>query len=210
MEVYIKDRGDKMKKVVLVMLTMLFILTGCTKEKNITFEGQVESLSDKTMILTTMDDVGFDKASVGLGSVKIEGELAEGRKVKVTIHPEVRESYPVQVTATKIEVMDVAYQKISAKEAKEMMEKGEYGVILDVRTLEEYNEGHIEGATLLPNDEIKEKAEITLYDKEEVILVYCRSGRRSEAAAKELIEMGYTNVYDFGGIIDWSYEIVKE
>ncbi|MEG0319562.1 MAG: rhodanese-like domain-containing protein [Niameybacter sp.] len=199
-----------MKKVVLVMLTMLFILTGCTKEKNITFEGQVESLSDKTMILTTMDDVGFDKASVGLGSVKIEGELAEGRKVKVTIHPEVRESYPVQVTATKIEVMDVAYQKISAKEAKEMMEKGEYGVILDVRTLEEYNEGHIEGATLLPNDEIKEKAEITLYDKEEVILVYCRSGRRSEAAAKELIEMGYTNVYDFGGIIDWSYEIVKE
>ncbi|MEG0502799.1 MAG: DUF3221 domain-containing protein, partial [Cellulosilyticaceae bacterium] len=94
-----------MKKVVLVMLTMLFILTGCTKEKNITFEGQVESLSDKTMILTTMDDVGFDKASVGLGSVKIEGELAEGRKVKVTIHPEVRESYPVQVTATKIEVM---------------------------------------------------------------------------------------------------------
>lgn len=210
MEVYIKDRGDKMKKVVLVMLTMLFILTGCTKEKNITFEGQVESLSDKTMILTTMDDVGFDKASVGLGSVKIEGELAEGRKVKVTIHPEVRESYPVQVTATKIEVMDVAYQKISAKEAKEMMEKGEYGVILDVRTLEEYNEGHIEGATLLPNDEIKEKAEITLYDKEEVILVYCRSGRRSESAAKELIEMGYTNVYDFGGIIDWSYEIVKE
>ncbi|MEG2546783.1 MAG: rhodanese-like domain-containing protein [Niameybacter sp.] len=199
-----------MKKVVLVMLTMLFILTGCTKEKNITFEGQVESLSDKTMILTTMDDVGFDKASVGLGSVKIGGELAEGRKVKVTIHPEVRESYPVQVTATKIEVMDVAYQKISAKEAKEMMEKGEYGVILDVRTLEEYNEGHIEGATLLPNDEIKEKAEITLYDKEEVILVYCRSGRRSEAAAKELIEMGYTNVYDFGGIIDWSYEIVKE
>lgn len=210
MEVYIKDRGDKMKKVVLVMLTMLFILTGCTKEKNITFEGQVESLSDKTMILTTMDDVGFDKASVGLGSVKIGGELAEGRKVKVTIHPEVGESYPVQVTATKIEVMDVAYQKISAKEAKEMMEKGEYGVILDVRTLEEYNEGHIEGATLLPNDEIKEKAEITLYDKEEVILVYCRSGRRSEAAAKELIEMGYTNVYDFGGIIDWSYEIVKE
>lgn len=199
-----------MKKVVLVILTILLILTGCTKEKNITFEGQVESLSDKSMILTTMDDVGFDKASVGLGSVKIEGELAEGRKVKVTIHPDVRESYPVQVTATKIEVIDVAYQKISAKEAKDMMEKGEYGVILDVRTLEEYKEGHIEGSTLLPDNEIKEKAEITLYDKEEVILVYCRSGRRSEAAAKELIEMGYTNVYDFGGITSWPYEIVKE
>ena len=199
-----------MKKVVLVMLIMLCILTGCTKGRNITFEGQVESLSDKSMILTTKADVGFDKASVGLDSAKIDGDLAEGKKVKVTIYPEVRETYPVQITATRIEVIDVAYQKLSAKEAKEMMEKGEYGVILDVRTLEEYNEGHIAGSVLLPNDEMKDKAEVTLYDKEEVIVIYCRSGRRSEAAAKELVNMGYTNVYDFGGIVDWPYEIVKE
>lgn len=159
-----------MKKLVLMMLAMLLILTGCTKEKNITFEGQIESLSDQSMMITTKDDVGFDKASVELSSAKIE-------------------------------VIDVAYQKISSEEAKEIINQGEYGVILDVRTLDEYNEGHIEGATLLPHNEITEKAEITLYDKEEVILVYCRSGKRSETAAKELIDMGYTNVYDFGGII---------
>lgn len=74
----------------------------------------------------------------------------------------------------------------------------------------EYNEGYIEGAVLLPNYEIQNQAEIVLDNKEKVILVYCRSGRRSETAAKELIEMGYTNVYDFGGIMDWPYEIVKE
>lgn len=105
---------------------------------------------------------------------------------------------------------EVAYQNISAKEAKEMITSGEYGIILDVRTLDEYNEGYIEGAILLPYNEIKAKAETMLYDKEEVILIYCRSGRRSKIATKELIDMGYKNVYDFGGIIDWKYELIKE
>lgn len=113
-------------------------------------------------------------------------------------------------TNNDVDFNQASYQKITAQEAKEMIDKGEYGVILDVRTLEEYNQGHIEDATLLPDKEIREKAEITLYDKEEVILVYCRSGRRSEAAAKELINRGYINVYDFGGIIDWPYEVAKE
>lgn len=79
-----------------------------------------------------------------------------------------------------------------------------------MRTLDEYNEGHIEGATLLPDNEIAEKAETILYNKEEIILVYCISGRRSEAVAKELVNMGYTHVYDFGGIINWPYEIIKK
>lgn len=193
-----------------MLVILLFVLTGCTKEKNVTFEAQIESVSDQSMMVTTSGDIGFDKASVGLSTAKIKGDLVVGGNVTVTIHPEIRETYPVQVTAIEVEVMDAAYEKISAQQAKEMIDKGEYGVILDVRTLEEYNEGHIEGATLLPDNEIKDKAEITLYDKEEVILVYCRSGRRSEAAAKVLVEMGYTKVYDFGGIIDWPYEVVKE
>lgn len=199
-----------MKKLILMLVILLFVLTGCTKEKNVTFEAQIESVSDQSMMVTTSGDIGFDKASVGLSTAKIKGDLVVGGNVTVTIHPEIRETYPVQVTAIEVEVMDAAYEKISAQQAKEMIDKGEYGVILDVRTLEEYNEGHIEGATLLPDNEIKDKAEITLYDKEEVILVYCRSGRRSEAAAKVLVEMGYTKVYDFGGIIDWPYEVVKE
>lgn len=105
---------------------------------------------------------------------------------------------------------DEGYINISAEKAKEMIDKGEYGVILDVRSLEEYDEGHIEEAILLPGSEIKEKVETIIPDKDEVILLYCRSGRRSAAAAKELIEMGYANVYDFGGIIDWPYDIVKD
>lgn len=105
---------------------------------------------------------------------------------------------------------DEGYINISAEKAKEMIDKSEYGVILDVRSLEEYNEGHIKEAILLPGSEIKEKVEAIIPDKDEVVLLYCRSGRRSAAAAKELIDMGYANVYDFGGIIDWPYEIVKD
>lgn len=201
---------EEMKKIILMFIAMIFLITGCTKESNIIFDAQIESIGDQSMMVATNGDVGFDKASVGLSEAKIEGDLVVGGNVKVTIYPGVRETYPIQVTAVKVEMMEVGYQKISAEEAKEMMEKDEYGVILDVRTLDEYNEGHIEGAILLSNNEIKEKAEITLYDKEEVILVYCRSGNRSEAAARELIDMGYMNVYDFGGIIDWPYGVVKE
>lgn len=199
-----------MKKIVLIMIAMLVILTGCATEKNIAFEATIEVVNEESMIVTTDDEVGFDQASVGLSTANIEGNLSEGKRVKITIEPEVRETYPVQVTAIKVEVIDSDYQKITAEEAKEMMQADKNYIILDVRTLEEYNEGHIKGATLLADNEFKEKAESTLPHKEATILVYCRSGRRSAAAARELINMGYTNVYDFGGIIDWPYEVVKE
>lgn len=101
------------------------------------------------------------------------------------------------------------YHKITGQEAKKMMDENEEEIILDVRSLEEYNEGHIEGAVLLPDYEVKEKAEAVLEDKDQVILVYCRSGRRSEGAARELAQMGYTKVYDFGGIMDWKGEVVE-
>ena len=80
-------------------------------------------------------------------------------------------------------------------------------IILDVRTPEEYNEGHIPNAILIPDYEIKEKAESVLLDKNQLILVYCRSGRRSKNAANNLVSLGYTNIKEFGGIIDWPYEI---
>ena len=82
-------------------------------------------------------------------------------------------------------------------------------IILDVRTMEEFNESHIDGAILIPDYEINEKAEEILTDKNQLIFVYCRSGRRSKIAAEELVKLGYTNVKEFGGIIDWEYEIVK-
>ena len=96
---------------------------------------------------------------------------------------------------------------ITAEEAKEIMDSREGYVILDTRTQEEYDTGHIPGAMLIPYDEVLEKAESILTDKSQLILVYCRSGRRSKLAAEDLQELGYTNIKEFGGIIDWPYEV---
>ena len=104
--------------------------------------------------------------------------------------------------------MENSYEQITPAEAKEIMDNGDGYVILDVRTQEEYDEAHIDGAILIPDYEITEKAESVLKDKNQLILVYCRSGRRSKNAASELVSLGYTNVKEFGGIIDWPYETV--
>lgn len=103
-----------------------------------------------------------------------------------------------------------SYQTISAVKAKEMMDQNKDIIILDVRTEEEFNAGHIKDAILIPDTKIKASAESILTNKSAVILVYCRSGRRSAVAASALAAMGYTNVYDFGGIIDWNYGTVTE
>lgn len=101
------------------------------------------------------------------------------------------------------------YMEITAGEAKRYMDENADAVILDVREESEYAEGHIPGAILLPYGKIGERAEKVLPDKDALILVYCRSGRRSKIAANALVELGYTNVKEFGGIIDWPYDIVK-
>ena len=99
------------------------------------------------------------------------------------------------------------YVNITAEEAKQIMDTEEGYIILDVRTQEEFDEGHIPGAILIPDYEIKARAEEELTDKDQLILVYCRSGRRSKVAAEALVELGYTNIKEFGGIIDWPYEV---
>lgn len=99
------------------------------------------------------------------------------------------------------------YKTIAAKEAKEMMDNQEV-VIIDVREESEYQEGHIQDSILIPLSTIKE-GNTQLPDKDQTVLVYCRSGNRSAKAAKKLVNLGYTHVYDFGGIIDWPYDVVK-
>ena len=99
------------------------------------------------------------------------------------------------------------YHLINAEEAKERLDSGDALILVDVRTKEEFDAGHIEGALLLPNEEILDTPPELLPDKNAEILLYCRSGNRSAQAAKKLVAMGYTNVYDFGGIIDWPYDI---
>lgn len=103
----------------------------------------------------------------------------------------------------------LGYEQISGEEAKRLMDTETDYIIVDARTIEEFNEGHIEGAILIPEYEIADRAENELKNKDQLILVYCRSGRRSKIASQALVDLGYTNVKEFGGIIDWQYEIVK-
>lgn len=104
---------------------------------------------------------------------------------------------------------EAVYVNITGEEAKEIMDTESDYVILDVREQDEYDEGHIEGAVLIPHGEISEKAEEIIPHKDTLILVYCRSGRRSKIASEELVKLGYTNIKEFGGIIDWKYGVVK-
>ena len=104
--------------------------------------------------------------------------------------------------------MENSYEQITPAQAKEIMDSQDGYIILDVRTQEEFDEAHIEGAILIPDYEITDKAESVLKDKNQLILVYCRSGRRSKLAASDLVTLGYSNVKEFGGIVDWPYETV--
>jgi rhodanese-related sulfurtransferase len=101
---------------------------------------------------------------------------------------------------------EATVMNITAQQAKELMDTQTGYIILDTRTQEEYDSGHIPGAILIPYDEVLEKAEGILTDKDQLILVYCRSGRRSKLAANDLVSLGYTNIKEFGGILDWPYE----
>lgn len=109
---------------------------------------------------------------------------------------------PVQTSA--------AFTQIDQETAKQMMAQDDGHVVVDVRRQDEYDEGHIPGAILIPNESIGCDSPEALPDYDQIILIYCRSGNRSKQAAQKLAEIGYTNIYEFGGIIDWTGEIEKE
>lgn len=107
--------------------------------------------------------------------------------------------------------IDNGYQRITMEEAREIFEANaeeehDY-VIVDVRTVEEYNEGHIPGSICIPNELISDEEIAELPDKEQVIYIYCRSGNRSKQSSQKLVDKGYTNIIEFGGIIDWTGEV---
>ncbi len=107
------------------------------------------------------------------------------------------------------EDIERGYLQVDAEKAKSMMDTETEYIILDVRTDEEYAEGHIPNSILIPDFELRERAEIELTDKDQLIFVYCRSGNRSKNSSAILVELGYTNVVDFGGIRNWPYDIEK-
>ena len=102
---------------------------------------------------------------------------------------------------------NIIYEQLTQAQAKEIMDSDIEHIVLDVREQYEFSEGHIPGAILIPYTEIEQKASEILTDKQMMILVYCRSGRRSKIAAEILVSLGYNNVKEFGGINDWEYEI---
>lgn len=195
-----------MKKLTLIIL--LLLLSSCSKQVNetMTFDAIIDKKNGDSLILREIDE----NQDFGLASISYSDKnIAEGMIVSVTAKSEIRESYPVQIT-----VLDIIEKEkdvvniISAKVAEKMME--EDVVILDVREQDEYNDGHIVNSILIPYESIQENLEKLPSDKSQIILVYCRSGRRSNIAAKELVKMGYNRVYDFGGIEDWNGEIVYD
>ena len=100
-----------------------------------------------------------------------------------------------------------SYEQISAQQAKELMDADDSLVILDVRTQQEYDQAHIPGAILLPLDQVEERAQTVLPHKDQLILVYCRSGNRSKQASELLAAQGYVNVKEVGGINDWPFDV---
>ena len=104
---------------------------------------------------------------------------------------------------------EVNIKHVSMDEIVQIMNENKNYIILDVRTIAEYNEGHIPNAICIPNETIGNNTINELSDKEQLILIYCRSGNRSKQAAEKLKKLGYTNLIEFGGIIDWKGEIVK-
>ena len=104
--------------------------------------------------------------------------------------------------------MENSYRQISQEEAKEMMKRDDGHVVVDVRRQDEYDAGHIPGAILIPNESITTDRPAELPDLDQIILIYCRSGNRSKQAAQKLFDMGYTNIYEFGGINTWTGDVL--
>ena len=140
-------------------------------------------------------------------------ELRQGTRVLVYFLDEITNKPLAKIDkCTMIKVLSSAeketlYIKLTPEQAKEIIDEGEEFILLDVRTEEEYEESRIPGALLIPDFEIEIRVQNEIPDKNTVILVYCRSGRRSEKVSLQLIELGYTSVFDIGGINDWPYEV---
>lgn len=112
-------------------------------------------------------------------------------------------------TETEMEAVLSPYTVISQDRAKEMMSVNDGHIVIDCRRMDEYVSGHIPEAVCIPNESIFKETGTKLPDKEQIILIYCRTGRRSKEAARKLVDLGYVNVYEFGGILEWDGQIVK-
>lgn len=182
------------------------------KPKYSNISGRILEIEEKRILIRNEEntllyyylEIGEDiKFSPG-----IEGPIENDNVINAKVIITNKESLPIETKLLEITAnISPAYTVINAKQAKQMIDKGDV-VIIDVRTRIEYGDGHIEDSYNVPLDEIDSGIDRIVADREAVILIYCRSGNRSKIAARILAELGYTNIYDFGGIVDWPYEIV--
>ncbi len=189
----------------IAFISLLFLFGSCGNktetENNVTNTTNIQAVQNTTTLNTTILNTTI--LNTTSANTNINTTMANTTTTNTTA------DIAVTNTTTENSERKAEYHKISPKEAKDMMDSSKDFVILDVRTQEEFDEQRIDGAYLLPDTEIKNRAEKELTDKNQLIFIYCRSGRRSAASANELVNLGYTNVYDFGGIIDWPYATMK-
>lgn len=174
-------------KVVFCTLLVSMLIFSCFPEG--------EGSESQEQVAENAEVENIEVESSELDSLELESEEVEDTETEATEG----ESLVGQYT----------FQQITASEARELMETEESFILLDVRTQEEFEEEHIEGAILIPVDQIMILTPEQIPDKDILILVYCRSGRRSLDASQQLVDLGYTQVVEFGGIIDWPYEVVR-
>lgn len=196
-----------MKKILLCLL----LLSGCSNVDKEVIIGVVEEQAENNLLVKFNNEVSFELASID--SEVIDSKIQVGDFVKITYDGMVRESYPVGISADKVELYisfheTPKYRKVEPEIAKLMMDMKKV-MILDVRTEAEFNASHIEGALHYPLSDLSVLVKNQITNKDQILLVYCQSGNRSEQASKELVALGYSNVFDFGGIRDWPYGVTK-
>lgn len=144
------------------------------------------------------------------GKAQDEGSAAQSTAEETTAQSTTAEDDASAAQTQDGDNMTPTYTQINQETAKEMMKQDDGHIIVDVRRQDEYDAGHIPGAILIPNESIETERPEELPDLDQVILIYCRSGNRSKQASQKLADMGYTNIYEFGGIITWTGEVVTE
>lgn len=191
-----------------LILVMTFVGFGCGSKNT-------DEKSDESTLQNI--DSGADKTSISDGK-NISEAVTAGDNVGGESHINADITAEKSKNNTESEVDAVSstgtYEQITQDKAKELMEAEEPAVILDVRTYEEYNQGHIEGSLCIPVEALQNNGKAVIEQliprKDQIILVYCRSGNRSKTASQILADIGYTNVKEFGGINDWQYGTVTE
>ena len=169
-------------------------------------------ISSFLLVFTSCNDNLNDSAPPSneqTNTQKVTESATPTETITETLTETITETTTEIITETMTETIKNSYIQITGAEAYAIMQNESNYTIIDARTEEEFAQGHIKNAILIPEYEVAQKAPSLIPNKDTLILVYCRSGRRSKIAAEALVELGYTNVKEFGGIIDWEYETTK-